>query len=292
MPPTVFKTPELISLALETYAQSTSYVEAAKKIGVSHGSLFRLLKKHGVVLHGKPGPKNKIPFNEHYFDNIDTEAKAYWLGFIYADGCVRQHSNGSWVFSLLLGIEDKEHLDNFARDIGLDLPHVKIKKGGAACAVVLVRKSFAQALISKGVVPNKTYLGLVFPDFLGLDLTRHFLRGFLDGDGCWMVHHKNAVCSFISKRLEFLVSLRDHLVLHAGVRSVRVAHVPKDDEFRITWEGNVQGRKLIPYFYEEATVFLRRKLHKALAGVTARPPRSKFDYELFYSRLATALARG
>ena len=28
----------------------------------------------------------KYSFNEHYFDNIDCQEKAYWLGFFAADG--------------------------------------------------------------------------------------------------------------------------------------------------------------------------------------------------------------
>jgi hypothetical protein len=30
----------------------------------------------------------KYKFNENFFKDIDTENKAYWLGFLYADGCI------------------------------------------------------------------------------------------------------------------------------------------------------------------------------------------------------------
>lgn len=30
--------------------------------------------------------------NEHYFDNIDCDEKAYWLGFLFADGAISNNT--------------------------------------------------------------------------------------------------------------------------------------------------------------------------------------------------------
>lgn len=32
--------------------------------------------------------KKSYTLNETYFDNIDCDAKAYWLGFLFADGSI------------------------------------------------------------------------------------------------------------------------------------------------------------------------------------------------------------
>jgi len=45
------------------------------------------------------------------FSTIDTEEKAYWLGFLVADGCITAHKNGSRYIKLSLSIKDKKHLD-------------------------------------------------------------------------------------------------------------------------------------------------------------------------------------
>lgn len=32
----------------------------------------------------------KYTFNFNFFEKIDNELKAYWLGFLYADGCIHK----------------------------------------------------------------------------------------------------------------------------------------------------------------------------------------------------------
>ncbi len=96
MPPTVFNSDEKVTDALRIYADSRSIVSAAATLGVGVSTLGRLLRKHGAMR--MRGPRHKIAFNEDYFATIDTEAKAYWLGFIYADGNVRKNKTGAWSF--------------------------------------------------------------------------------------------------------------------------------------------------------------------------------------------------
>ena len=54
--------------------------------------------------------QNLTKFNENVFDSIDTEEKAYWLGFIFADGYISLKGNS---FELSLKGSDSEHLDKF-----------------------------------------------------------------------------------------------------------------------------------------------------------------------------------
>ncbi len=56
-------------------------------------------------------------FNENFFDKIDSEQKAYWLGFIMADGF-----NSNDELMIELSIIDLEHLSSFIKEIKADVP--------------------------------------------------------------------------------------------------------------------------------------------------------------------------
>ena len=78
---------EIINNAINEYVKGDiSIVMCAKKYNIGATTLTRHLKKNGIEIkenHGK-----KYFYNENYFEIIDTEEKAYWLGFIAADGCI------------------------------------------------------------------------------------------------------------------------------------------------------------------------------------------------------------
>ena len=56
-----------------------------------------------------------INYNRHIFDNIDNEEKAYWLGFIVADGYLNLDKH---MLRIKLGHKDKQHLIKFINFIG------------------------------------------------------------------------------------------------------------------------------------------------------------------------------
>lgn len=128
--------------------------------------------------------KKKYKVDETFFENIDTEEKAYWLGFLYADGCVRDFGNKVNI-TIGLGKKDELHLEKFRRSVGGDMPiaHYKDSLTGVYNPKITVNCSkLGRDLIKHGCIPNKTYHRIKIPS-IDKRLAKHFIRGFFDGDG-------------------------------------------------------------------------------------------------------------
>lgn len=52
------------------------------------------------------GNERSYALQEDYFDKIDTQEKAYWLGFIAADGCIGEQRGKPSV--LVVGLAEKD----------------------------------------------------------------------------------------------------------------------------------------------------------------------------------------
>ena len=124
---------------------------------------------------------NKRPFdNKFIFDKIDNEEKAYWLGFLYADGSVGSTDNR---VELGLAEKDYNHLVKFKNFIGLD-NNISYRPQTKSYRYSFKDRVFKEILIKQGCVPKKSLI-LDFPseDQVPSNLIRHFLRGYFDGDG-------------------------------------------------------------------------------------------------------------
>jgi hypothetical protein len=126
------------------------------------------------------GERRRIYSLDHsYFDEISDERRAYWLGFITADGCVR-HVDGRSILSVALKVGDSGHLRSLCDDLGSDRPILFSKRSEAA--VHFNSEPIAAALGRLGVGPRKT--ATVLPWNGPADLMPHYWRGLFDGDGC------------------------------------------------------------------------------------------------------------
>lgn len=124
---------------------------------------------------------NKRPFPKRYiFQNIDTEEKAYWLGFLYADGSV-----GSTDYRVELGLAEKDlhHIEKFKEFIGLN-NKISYREKTKSYRYVFKDEIFKSILIKQGCIPKKSLI-LKFPteEQVPRNLIRHFIRGYFDGDG-------------------------------------------------------------------------------------------------------------
>ena len=104
--------PAKISKEKEEYIIQNYYNKTTKEIkeytNLSISTIMNVLKRNGM----KNKTSKVYSYDESYFKNIDTEEKAYWLGFLYADGYVRKRQRNSEM-RLKLGIKDLDHLEKF-----------------------------------------------------------------------------------------------------------------------------------------------------------------------------------
>lgn len=120
--------------------------------------------------------------NENIFETIDNKHKAYWLGFLFADGGIR----GSFL-KLILAQEDENQIDKFANFMGVDKSIKKYYGPYKSNCQVQVHlyinsKKIISDLAKYGCVENKTFK-IRLPKFYNEELDLSFLCGFYDGDG-------------------------------------------------------------------------------------------------------------
>lgn len=121
--------------------------------------LLQVVKKFIINKEEFPIGNNKRPFKNRYiFENIDNEEKAYWLGFLYADGSVGSTDNR---VELGLSEVDKNHIEKFKQFIGLD-NKVSYRPKSKSYRYTFKDKIFKDILIRQGCVPNKSLI-LKFP---------------------------------------------------------------------------------------------------------------------------------
>lgn len=123
----------------------------------------------------------KYDYDDDYFKYVDNEEKAYWLGFIYADGNVYKTT-----LTIKLNKKDKEHISLFKNHIKSEHPIKDIKRNQSFIQVN--GKKLTSQLNNLGVMSRKTFK-IDMPK-LREDLYNDFIRGYFDGDGCMYVTEK------------------------------------------------------------------------------------------------------
>lgn len=255
-------------LAFEFQTTSISLTKMAKREGTTRQTLAKYFRELGVEIINK---QNRVKFNEHIFDVIDTEEKAYWLGFIFADGSISSNpikgeKKARYVFEISLKGDDSYHLEKFNKFMEYDGNNVKVsnsKCGGKLfkrCRWMIANKHLWETLNSYGCVPNKS-LTLQFPDesiFKDESLIRHFIRGYFDGDGCISRGIHRTIVSPVISLLgtpEFVKSLREILPM-----STQIKHDKRHSDRTITLEFHKEeGIQFINYIYNNSNIHLDRK---------------------------------
>ena len=167
-----------------------STYEIAQKFGISPQSVHERQTSLGInrplttLIDAIADKNRKYHIDLSHFKKLDTIG-SYWLGVLFADGSVYQHSgNKPHYVSVSLALKDKDWLEQYRDDIGLantyNIQEYTDKNGFKRATVKFSNIHFARLLWTYGLDPRNNYKTTI-PDTV---LPSHFVRGFLDGDGC------------------------------------------------------------------------------------------------------------
>jgi hypothetical protein len=120
----------------------------------------------------------------NFFETINTKEKAYWLGFLYADGYLVERPNRAEI-RLKLKIRDEETIDKFCDALRLNKDKKEYPTDEAGHRQAMIRftcRKVSNDLIRHGLKFRKSKT-IQYPKLTRTSLEFAFLLGYFDGDG-------------------------------------------------------------------------------------------------------------
>lgn len=195
-----------------------------------------------------------INYNRNIFNKIDNEEKAYWLGFIVADGYLNINKH---MLRIKLGNRDRSHLIKFIKFVGGNEEMLKSEihseTGNENFYVSLYSKEVMNDLLSLGVEQAKSGKEKVCN--IDKKYYRDFIRGLWDGDG--FIRENLSGIGLVGSE-EVLAFVQNYFNNSLGVKPLKI--YPHCNTFKIEYRST---RKAIPlilnHLYGDKDVALDRK---------------------------------
>ena len=178
---------ELQNKIIIAYQNNISLRQIEKNFNVNRRTVSKFLEEKNIkTIKGNHYRKYFHDFD--FFEKIDNEEKAYWLGFMFADGYIVNYDNyyGEDVLGLSVSLKDQKILEKFKKSIKATNPIKCYQKKDFGEPMVRLQMSSQKTvddLISHGCVKQKSLI-LEPPKKIPKELIPHFIRGLFDGDGC------------------------------------------------------------------------------------------------------------
>ena len=254
------------------HAEGKNAQEIQKILGLKYPQpVYNYFKKMGWPNLSREEYKYSTTYSvdQNFFKSINTEEKAYILGFICADGHVDAEN---YRINILLKDDDYKILEDIKSAMHSTHP---IKRGIKAtnpykksnnsvlhqCRLSINGKELVKPLVEMGIAGKKTYsLDSSIMQYIPKHLVRHFLRGYFDGDGCisWDKRYKNCNKSvvIVVGNYDFLNgSFNKYFPTNCAI----AYHRNSTQCYRYTIQDKHEVLRFLAYLYNDAKIYLERK---------------------------------
>jgi hypothetical protein len=205
----------------------------------------------------------KYNIDESYFDEIDTDEKAYVLGFLYADSHIDRG------FDIAISNKDIEILNFIKKEIKSNHP---ISIGPKYSRLSIHNLKISKDLFNLGIVKNKNN-SLNLPT-LKNELMPSFLLGLIDGDG-----HINKEESYfeLSGGETLLLQIKEYLKKELNLNlSLRYRYSKENkNSCGLFIKGSLNVGKLGEYLYRDKDIGLKRKKDKFMGVIEKESQQEK-----------------
>lgn len=238
------------------YELGASSIKIADQYNCQYPAITRILKKNNIKIR-LPTDRKRLHsiINENYFDSIDTEQKAYILGFFYADA---YNSTDNYQIKLTLAVKDLEILKKLSF---IFYNKEKLYYHQNYISLVIYNKRMSLALAKLGCTQKKTF-SITFPNFLSKEFHNHFVRGYFDGDGCLYINDKIGKISIASTH-DMLFGIKKILQENLNI-NCQIKKPKNKNIYYLYITGNRQTNTFLNWLYKDSTIFLERKWQKNL----------------------------
>ena len=216
-----------------------------------YNTIKRIVESHGGSIRTIREAKQESQINSNVFKTIDSKEKAYWLGFLEADGCVYKGYT-----KITLQKRDYNHLIKFQKFLNTNNSVKIIKHNNKEyCTISTGNQTIYEDLIRLGCVERKS---LILKPCLEVPTQYIFdyIRGYWDGDGGLSYSQKNnrwqAYCTSTKEMLDFFVQQ-----LNLNTKPF-LEHRCKQT-YRIHFNGRINVYNKMSLLYKNANIFLDRK---------------------------------
>lgn len=261
---------KVIKLLKKGFAPS----EVAKKLNRPLSSVSSVIQYNKDKI-GKYKKLNINNCNHNYFDVVDSELKAYLLGFFIADGFLDSKSNR---FGITIQKNDESIIKLFNKNICPENNIVyrnrktEFINRKIQCDLRWSSKNMKSVFVDTyHILPNKTQdINFSFP-FYKIDniYIRHFIRGFIDGDGCFEQNNSTFTITLVSSSKYFLHQIGKYFLNIVPEMELNIKEKKGKTINYFTLRFNMFRKnkpekvlKIYKYLYEDSNFYLNRKKEK------------------------------
>lgn len=243
----------VINRILQDHFSGISGHKIAKELSISSWTVYNILSNRHLGSKYIASCYVDYVLDEFVFSTIDAHEKAYWLGFLAADGNITERC-----LRLRLSKKDLSHLEKFSNFLKSNHPirHYLVD-GHECCELAISSKQIVNDLVGCGFTQNKTYnfsIPEIDPRFLS-----SYILGVFDGDGSFAKNGKGGIRFSLSGCKSHLTQIQAVLMENCNLKRTKLYQ--NGGCYCLEYQGRYQLDRICKFLYQDNNVYLERKRH-------------------------------